>query len=104
MLLNVLGFSISEDTLVEVISRDPSGRVLQVQIGDSLYDGVTLRTILGLRSADFDLEVQNGNLVVTTRGYGHGVGMSQYGAAGMAREGYSFIDILKYYYTGVSIY
>ncbi len=104
VLLNVLGFSISEDTLVEVISRDPSGRVLQVQIGDSLYDGVTLRTILGLRSADFDLEVQNGNLVVTTRGYGHGVGMSQYGAAGMAREGYSFIDILKYYYTGVSIY
>ena len=104
VLLNTLGFSITSDTIVEIISRDASGRVTEVRIGDSTYDGVTLRNILGLRSADFDLEVKDGNLVVTTRGYGHGVGMSQYGAAGMAREGYSYIDILKHYYTGVSIY
>lgn len=104
VLLNTLGFSVTDDTVIEIISRDASGRVLEVRIGDSVYDGVTLRNILGLRSADFDLEVKDGNLVVTTRGYGHGVGMSQYGAAGMAREGYSFIDILKHYYTGVSIY
>lgn len=103
-LLNTLGFSLTNDTVVEIISRDASGRVLEARIGDSVYNGVTLRNILGLRSTDFDLEVRDGNLVVTTRGYGHGVGMSQYGAAGMAREGYSYIDILKHYYTGVSIY
>lgn len=104
VLLSTLGFSITNDTVVEIISRDASGRVLEVRIGDSIYDGVTLRNILGLRSADFDLEVKDGSLVVTTRGYGHGVGMSQYGASGMAQEGYSFIDILKHYYTGISIY
>lgn len=104
ILLDTLGLTLSSDTVIEIISRDASGRVLKVRIGDFLYDGVTLRNILGLRSADFDLEVRNGSLVVTTRGYGHGVGMSQYGAAGMARDGYSYIDILKHYYTGVSIY
>lgn len=104
VLLNTLGLSLTNDTDVEIISRDDSGRVLEVRIGDAVYNGVTLRNILGLRSTDFDLEVRDGNLVVTTRGYGHGVGMSQYGAAGMAREGYSYIDILKHYYTGVSIY
>lgn len=104
VLLNTLGFSLTNDTVVEIISRDASGRVAEVRIGDLVCDGVSLRNILGLRSADFDLEVKDGNLVVTTRGYGHGVGMSQYGAAGMAREGYSYIDILKHYYTGVSIY
>ena len=103
-LLDTLGLTISEDTNIEIISRDGSGRVTQVRIGDSIYEGVTLRNILGLRSTDFDLEIKDGNLVVTTRGYGHGVGMSQYGAAGMARDGYSFVDILVHYYTGVSIY
>lgn len=104
VLWNTLGLSISENTEVSVISRDKSGHVTEVKIGNSLYDGITFRKLLNLRSTDFDLQVQNGNLIVTTRGYGHGVGMSQYGANGMAKEGYSFIDILKHYYTGISIY
>ena len=104
VLFSTLGLKITEDTTIEILSRNESGRILEVKLGENIYDGVTLRNILGLRSADFDLEVNNGNLVVTTRGYGHGVGMSQYGASGMAKEGYSYIQILKHYYTGVSIY
>lgn len=104
LLFSTLGLKLTEDTDVEILSRNESGRILEVKLGENTYDGVTLRNILGLRSADFDLEVSNGNLIVTTRGYGHGVGMSQYGASGMAKEGYSYIQILKHYYTGVSIY
>ena len=59
--------------------------------------------MLGLRSADFDIVVQDGNLIFTTRGYGHGVGMSQYGANGMANAGYNYNQILTHYYQGVKI-
>ncbi len=104
VLFSILGLQNLEPSNVEIINRNNSGRITEVRIGEDIYDGVTLRNILGLRSADFDLEVVDGNLIITTRGYGHGVGMSQYGAAGMAREGYSYIQILKHYYTGVSIY
>lgn len=102
-ILNILGISITADTPVEVLSRNASGRITLIKIGDSTYTGVNLRNILGLRSADFDIAVQNGNLVFTTRGYGHGVGMSQYGANGMANSGYSYNQILNHYYQGVQI-
>ena len=59
--------------------------------------------MLGLRSADFDLVVDESKVTITTRGYGHGVGMSQYGANGMANSGYNYDQTLKYYYTGVDI-
>ena len=48
--------------------------------------------------------VNDNSVVFITRGFGHGVGMSQYGANGMANEGYNYIDILNHYYTNVSIY
>jgi stage II sporulation protein D len=102
-ILSVLGISISADTPVEVLSRNASGRIISVRIGDSTYTGVNLRNMLGLRSADFDIVVQNGNLVFTTRGYGHGVGMSQYGANGMANSGYNYAQIITHYYQGVQI-
>jgi len=56
-----------------------------------------------LRSTDFDIEINNDNLTIITRGYGHGVGMSQYGANGMAKEGYSYKDIINHYYSGVKL-
>jgi stage II sporulation protein D len=102
-ILSILGISISADTPVEVLSRNASGRITSVRIGDSTYTGVNLRNMLGLRSADFDIVVQNGNLVFTTRGYGHGVGMSQYGANGMASNGYNYAQIITHYYQGVQI-
>lgn len=102
-ILNILGISISSDTPVEVLSRNASGRITSIKIGDSTYSGVNLRNMLGLRSADFDIVVQDGNLIFTTRGYGHGVGMSQYGANGMANAGYNYNQILTHYYQGVKI-
>ena len=52
---------------------------------------------------DFDIEENRDKLIFTTRGYGHGVGMSQYGANGMAKDGYNYDEILKYYYKNIKI-
>jgi len=102
--LTLLGIDVKEDISFEILSRDNSGRVLEIRIGDKTYSGVEFRNLLGLRSADFDLVLENETLNITTRGYGHGVGMSQYGANGMAKQGYTHNQILKHYYTGVNIY
>ena len=101
--LDILGIDIN-DTSFEILSRDNSGRVEKVRFGNREFTGVEFRNLLGLRSADFDLKKVDNTLVITTRGYGHGVGLSQYGASGMAKAGYDYIEILKHYYTGVSIY
>ena len=96
-------FGINDLSNIEIISRNSSGRVNNVKVGSDTYSGVDIRTLLGLRSTDFDIDILNGNLVITTRGYGHGVGLSQYGANGMAKEGYSYDKILKHYYSGITI-
>lgn len=101
--LDILGIDIN-DTSFEILSRDNSGRVEKIRFGNREFTGVEFRNLLGLRSADFDLKQVDNTLVITTRGYGHGVGLSQYGASGMAKAGYDYIEILKHYYTGVSIY
>jgi stage II sporulation protein D len=63
----------------------------------------TVRADWGLRSAFFDIKVQGDNLVFEGRGYGHGVGMSQEGAMNMARQGFNYEQIIKFYYQGVNI-
>ena len=72
-------------------------------MGGTAMKGSTLRSALGLRSACFTWEVQGEKLVFFVTGYGHGVGMSQYGADRMAREGADFREILTHYYTGVTV-
>lgn len=88
---------------IKILSRNQSGRVETIQVGDKTYSGVEFRNLLGLRSADFDIEIIDGKLEITTRGYGHGVGMSQYGANEMSKQGYSYKQIINHYYTGVQI-
>ena len=83
-----------------VLERSDSGYVTRMQVGESQQSGLWLRELLGLRSSDFDWEIQDGNFVFTTRGYGHGVGLSQYGADYLARQGKSYREILAHYYTG----
>lgn len=102
-LSNKLGFDFNYDTIIEIISKDESSRISKIKINGNEYTGVEIRNILGLRSADFDIEKTNEGISFTTRGYGHGVGMSQYGANGMANSGYKYDEILKHYYTGISI-
>ncbi|MDD3347448.1 stage II sporulation protein D [Oscillibacter sp.] len=82
---------------------DSAGSVEKVTVGGVTVKGGTLRSILGLRSACFEWEVQDGKLVFYVTGYGHGVGMSQYGANEMAAEGADYLEILTHYYTGVTV-
>ena len=63
----------------------------------------SLRSVLGLRSACFEWEVQDGKLVFFVTGFGHGVGLSQYGANQMAADGADYLEIATHYYTGVTV-
>ena len=77
--------------------------VQTVTVGGITVRGVEMRRLYGLRSAAFDTEVQDGKIVFFVTGYGHGVGMSQYGANAMAAAGATWQEILCHYYTGVTI-
>ena len=100
---NALKINFDSSSTIDVISRDESNRILKVRFNDKEYSGVEIRNLLGLRSTDFDAEISSNGVNFTTRGYGHGVGMSQYGANGMAKSGYSFEQILNHYYLGIKI-
>lgn len=102
-LMKVLGINFDKNTNIEILSRDESGRVSEVKVADKTYTGVEFRTLLNLRSADFDISVTDNGLEIITRGYGHGVGMSQYGANEMAKLGYNYKDIINHYFTNVKI-
>ena len=86
-----------------VESRTNSGTVSACSLGSIVMTGQNLRSLLGLCSANFDLSCDGETLTVTCYGEGHCVGMSQYGADFMARQGSSYIEILKHYYTGIEI-
>lgn len=88
---------------LKVLGLTASGRVKSVSVGGKTFSGREFREKLGLNSAHFQWEWRGDELHITTTGYGHGVGMSQYGANGMAREGSKAEDIVKHYYTGVKI-
>lgn len=85
--------------------RNTTGRVQKVTASGFEADGREVREILGLRSTDFDIayDVTNAIVQVTTLGYGHGVGMSQYGAEAFAQEGWTAEQIVQHYYTGITI-
>lgn len=80
-----------------------AGTVLQMQAGDGIFTGQELRGILGLRSAAFTVSYADGQFTFIVHGYGHDVGMSQYGANAMAQNGHSYKDILSYYYPGAEL-
>jgi stage II sporulation protein D len=98
-----LGFSVDANTEFNVLGHTSGGRVSNISVDGVNFSGVSFRSMLGLRSTDFDISKIDDGVVITTRGYGHGVGMSQYGANGMAKAGYSYRDILLHYYPGVVI-
>ncbi len=84
-------------------NKDSTGRTADITINNKNFQGTDFRKKLNLRSTDFSLEINDDIIIITTKGYGHGVGMSQYGANGMAKEGYNCYDIIKYYYKNVDI-
>lgn len=93
----------SQGARLEVLSHYSSGRVAAVRIGEKSLSGRQVREALGLRSNWFEVRVDGGGVLFSVRGNGHGVGLSQYGADGMARRGYTYPQILRYYYQGTSL-
>ncbi|WP_239984529.1 stage II sporulation protein D [Lentibacillus sediminis] len=85
------------------LTRTESQRVDQLKIAGSTFSGRDVRERLGLQSSDFTIEQKNDHLIFTTKGFGHGIGMSQYGANGMAKKGKTYKEIVKHYYQDVSI-
>ncbi len=88
---------------IEILERSTTGRILLLKLNNITFEGTSIYNLLSLRSTDFEIELKGDYLEITTKGYGHGVGMSQYGALGMAKEGYNYEEILKHYYTNVEI-
>ncbi len=84
-------------------SYTPSGYVASLPVCGQTVAGTQLRAALGLRSACFTIRWDGGNFAITTRGYGHGVGLSQWGAKAMAEAGKSWIEILAHYFPGTSL-
>lgn len=84
------------------IEKSSSGRINSISINNKTFKGTELRNLLGLRSTDITIETGE-NITITTKGYGHGVGMSQYGANTLANEGKTYEEILKYYYQNINI-
>lgn len=84
------------------IERSSTNRVNNITINGVTFKGTNFRKLLNLRSTDFTIVV-NDEVEITTKGYGHGVGMSQYGANGMASNGSNYEEILSYYYKNVQI-
>lgn len=84
------------------VDKSTTGRVNNIIINNKSFKGTEFRKLLGLRSTDFKITLED-NVVITTKGYGHGVGMSQYGANEMAKLGYKYDEILKYYYQNIEL-
>ena len=80
-----------------------AGYTKTVTVCGQTISGTTLRRALGLRSTSFTVQYQSGNFSFTTRGYGHGVGLSQWGTKAMAEQGKSYADILAHYYPGTQL-
>ena len=80
-----------------------AGRVLSLEAGGVVLSGSALRSLLGLRSAAVSWKLEEGVFTFQTAGWGHGVGMSQYGAEAMAKEGSSWREILLHYYSGAEL-
>ena len=98
---NKLSIFCNQITISNII-KDESNRVSKITINNKNFTGLEIRKLLSLRSTDFTINI-NDDIEITTRGHGHGVGMSQYGANEMAKQGYSYEEILKYYYQNIEI-
>ncbi len=88
---------------IKILEYTNSGRVKTIKFGNKNLSGVETRTLLGLKSTNFEVIQENNNYKFQVKGYGHGVGMSQTGADSMAKQGSNYEEIIKHFYTGVEI-
>jgi stage II sporulation protein D len=100
--------NITKDNMAEkikVVERTESGRIKKLMIDGIVIEGSKIRSIFNLNSTNFKitLNLKTNTVEIETTGYGHGVGMSQWGANGMAKQGKNYKEILCHYYQGVEI-
>lgn len=96
-----INFDSDED--IKIIDYTESTRVKTVKFGNHNLSGVEVRGIFGLKSTNFEITKEGGNIKFSVKGYGHGVGMSQTGADSMAKQGKNCEEIVKHFYTGIEI-
>lgn len=90
---------------VEITKKDKSGRVEEIEIAgtDCTITGEQLRAKLGLKSRFFEIKNEGDKIIIDGKGYGHGIGLCQFGAVEMAKKGFDYKSILQYYYSGIRI-
>ena len=88
---------------IKILSLTEGNRVKEIKIQNSIFSGTEIRSILGLRSSNFTITLNKNSVVFNVNGYGHGVGMSQWGAEVMAQNGKNYKEILSHYYPGTMI-
>lgn len=98
-----LNLPYQETLQIEIIQTTSTGRVKELSINGTAFKASDVSSKLSLRSTFFSFEQIGNNVKIETKGFGHGVGMSQYGAHAMAKKGYTYDQILKHYYQGVEI-
>lgn len=88
---------------IEILEKSSAGSVKKMRIGDTNLTGSQFRSVFKLSSSNFTIDFNSKNIFINCSGYGHGVGMSQWGADAMAKEGNDYKEILKHYYQGVDV-
>lgn len=91
------------ESQIKILNRTEGGCVKTIQIGNIKLAGTDIRKVLNLNSANFSIKYNDSKMEFTVKGYGHGVGMSQWGAEGMAKKGYKYYDILFHYFKNTDI-
>lgn len=100
---NNFNIDFSKEDAIKILEYTDSNRIKTIKVGNLNLSGVEMRTIMGLKSANFNVIIDDNNIKFTVTGYGHGVGMSQTGADSMTKEGKNYEEIIKHFYTGVEI-
>ena len=98
-----LNTEVNEETEFIPLKKTESSRIDEMEINELHFTGTSLRNLLGLRSTDFEIQKVENGVIIKTTGYGHGVGMSQYGANGMAKAGSTYQEILAHYYPNTTL-
>jgi len=99
----ILGLPYQEKLWINITEKTSTGRCVSLTINGQKMSASQFYQKLGLRSTDFDISKSGDTVYIKTKGYGHGVGMSQYGAYAMAKKGYTYDQILTYYYQDVDL-
>ena len=99
----ILDLPYQDKVEINIIDKTSTGRIKRLKINNKEFNSSDIVKLLSLRSSYFEIGQNNDQIYINIKGNGHGVGMSQYGALGMAKQGYKYDEILKHYYTGVEL-